>query len=59
MTFLFLLTINVDPKWTRTFPHPSKTLKLWKLAISPKLFKSDERFMARSKEDNQGFRFDF
>ena len=49
-----------NPKWTRKFPDPSKNLvfKL-QITISPKVLKSDKRFIARSKEDNQGFQFNF
>ena len=52
-------TFEVNPKWTRKFPDPSKTLVLkLQTPISPKLFKSDKRFIARS-EDNRCFLIEF
>ena len=50
----------INPEWRRNSPDPSKNLVLkLQTAISPKLFKSKKRFLARSKEYNQGFQFDF
>ena len=44
-----------NPEWTRKFPDPSENLVLkLQTAISPELLKSDKRFIARSKEDDQG-----
>ena len=50
----------INPEWRLNFRDPSKNL-LPKLqtAISPKVFKSDNQFLARSKEVNQGFHLIF
>ena len=50
----------LNPEWTRKFLDPSKILvpKL-QTTISPKLFKAYKRFIARSKDNNQGFQINF
>ena len=52
--------VSFKPGWQRNFRDPSKNLVIkFQTAISPELFQSDKQFIARSKEDNQGFQFDF
>ena len=57
---LYSLIIDFNLKLVRKIFVPSKNRVLQlQTAISPELFKSDKRFIQRSKEEHRGFQINF